>query len=773
MCNRDQREFASLTENIRSTGQGIHRAFRASRRYLPFVLVMLGAALLIAAPAFGTRVLSAGDIVLVLGVACLALALVLGSPSQTSGAGPEQGVENGLERLKDAEWRLRDDESRYRELLDSQTDIIVRVDGGGRITFVNKAFCRLLGREPQAILGTPLSFAAQGRPPIDLAGLLDAGTASIEHSVVTAVGPRLIAFEILSLDNTTGQGVEHRIVGRDVTEERATEAKLARARDEAEAANRAKSRFLAAMSHEIRTPMNGILGMAGLLGETELNAEQRAYAQAIDQSAKTLLNIIDEILDLSKIEAGRLEMHPVPFAIDTSLQGVAELLAPKAREKNIELVWRIEPALPRLLIGDETRLRQILLNLVGNAIKFTDRGGVAVRLRQCSAEVEERHITIEVEVADTGIGIAPDQLCLIFGEFEQITDPVARRRGGTGLGLAISRRLARAMKGDITVESSPGSGSRFIARLRLERATSAAPVLPVSAEAGHPRVLLAVSRPIERQVLTECLHSLGAAVEIVEAAAVVEVVRQNSRQGRSFDVLITDAGVETTGPDDLVHQLRAAAPKPIRCLVLIDPTGRAGLGRLRAAGYDAYLVRPVRPASLASQIGIGSSPLVVPSGAEPRAQSRSSSPYRSRTILLVEDNDINALLARRVGERTGCTMHHAKSGPEAVAICAEMLADRVDPPIDLVLMDIHMPEMDGFEATRLIRQTYAAAGRSAPPVAALTANAFPEDRRRCLDEGLDDFLAKPFERRELEALLDKWCAGRGPGSDGHLDDCAA
>jgi PAS domain S-box-containing protein len=759
----------------RSTEQWLRKASQAWERYAPFWLLAVGGLMLGTALGLGTHVLHAADIVLTTGLICLALAFALALLRAVPRNGSASAVDQGLEHVKDAEWRLRDDESRYRELLDSQTEVIARVDREGRITFANRAFCRLLGQGPEALLGAPLRLRTSEAQALDVAGLLETARLRADHQIATASGPRWLSFEVIALGSLDGQRDEHQIIGRDVTEERAAKAVLARARDEAETANRAKSRFLAAMSHEIRTPMNGILGMAGLISDTELTPEQRAYAQAIDQSAKTLLTIIDEILDLSKIEAGRLELHPVPFALDASLQSVAELMAPKAREKGIDLAWRVDPGLPRLALGDETRVRQILLNLVGNAIKFTDRGGVAIRMRQGRSDSSDgRMIAIEIEVADTGIGIAADQMRLIFAEFEQTQDPVARRRGGTGLGLAISRRLARAMGGDITVaDSRPGKGSRFVAQLVLERVASSGPVLPVSQNRGTPRVLLALDRPVEGPVIAECLASLSAEVELVPPSAAVEAVHKAAAEGRGFDVLITDAGADTTGPDDLVQRVRAASRQPLRALVLIEPSGRAGLDRLRAAGFDAYLVRPVRPASLASQIGIGTSHLAPAHREESRSRTQEAGGQHKRTILLVEDNDINALLARRVGERANCTMLHAKSGAEALARCSEILADESEAPIDLVLMDIHMPEMDGFETTRLIRRVYAANSRPAPPIAALTANAFPEDRRRCLDEGLDDFLAKPFERRELEALLDKWCAGRGPGSDGRLDDCAA
>ncbi|HEX4893855.1 MAG TPA: histidine kinase dimerization/phospho-acceptor domain-containing protein, partial [Hyphomicrobiaceae bacterium] len=399
----------------RSTEVWLRTAGHVWERYAPFWLLAAGGLMLGTAVGLGTHVLHAVDIVLAIGLICLALAFALALSRAVPRAGAGSAVDQGLEHLKDAEWRLRDDESRYRELLDSQTEVIARVDREGRVTFANRAFCRLLGRGPEDLLGNPLSLPAVEAPVLDLEGLREAARTRADKQIATAAGLRWLAFEVIALGSLDGQTDEYQLVGRDVTEERAAKAALARARDEAETANRAKSRFLATMSHEIRTPMNGILGMAGLIGDTELTAEQRTYAQAIDQSAKTLLTIIDEILDLSKIEAGRLELHPVPFALDASVQNVAELMAPKAREKGIDLAWHIDPALPRLALGDETRVRQILLNLVGNAIKFTDRGGVAIRmLRSRSAAGDAKTIDVDIEVADTGIGIAADQIRLIF-----------------------------------------------------------------------------------------------------------------------------------------------------------------------------------------------------------------------------------------------------------------------------------------------------------------------------------------------------------------------
>ncbi len=412
-------------------------------------------------------------------------------------------LEKGIEKLKDLQWELTDNETRYRDLLDSQNDIITRVDTRGRLTFVNRAFCRTFDVEAGEILGTPF------KPEVlqhegDSRGLSEPGRRQrFEELVLTADGARWFAFEQHAITGEDGLVREIQLLGRDVTEQRRVQTTLAEARDQAEAANRAKSRFLAAMSHEIRTPMNGILGMADLLSETELSAEQRSYVKAVDQSAKKLLTIIDEILDLSKIEAGKLEIHPAPFPLDECLQSVIELMGPRAREKRLDLAWRLEPDLPRTVIGDETRVRQILLNLVGNAIKFTDAGGITVRVRRGGPDTPvlpselapqgPHHLCLSIEVADTGAGIAPHLIASLFAEFEQADDAIRRKRSGTGLGLAISRRLARAMDGDIEVDSALGVGSTFRARLVLLAQPGSRPVLPTKTERRARLVLLVSS----------------------------------------------------------------------------------------------------------------------------------------------------------------------------------------------------------------------------------------------------------------------------------------
>ena len=686
-------------------------------------------------------------------------------------------LERGIERLQDLQWELRDNETRYRDLLDNQNDIITRTDPQGRLSFVNRAFCRVFGVEAGAVLGTELKFdVLQGQKP-DQPASDPARRIRYEQLLMTAIGPRWFAFEQHGILGEDGIVVEQQSIGRDITEQRRVQAELAETRDQALAANNAKSRFLAAMSHEIRTPMNGILGMTDLLMDTGLSAEQRSYAQAIDRSARTLLTIIDEILDLSKIEAGKLEMHPVQFPIDDCVQSVVELLAPKAVEKHIELVWRIDPETPNRLIGDETRVRQILLNLVGNAIKFTDKGGIVVHVNaerpRFVSETGQRETTVTIEVRDTGIGIAPGLMRSLFAEFEQPDDAARRKRGGTGLGLAISRRLARAMGGDIVVTSEPGRGTTFAATVRLIVADGALPIMHRDTNQFGRKVLLALDGPIERRELSDSLQQLDI---LAESASTKDAIAVLSEAGTtSPDAVLVDAAAGAVAAGRLLELARKGASRPARGVVLIDQFGRDSLASFRAAGFDAYLIRPVRPLSLVSQLGLNGTADWAQQTSKDISRPLPKLPnplLRSRNILLVEDNEINALLARRVSERAGCHVIHAKSGAEALHHCESKLAD-LAAPLDLVLMDIHMPEMDGFETTARLKRLFATAGRRTPPIVALTANAFAEDRKRCLEAGLDDFLAKPFDRTELEAMLEKWCGAVAISRDGALDEFAA
>lgn len=700
-------------------------------------------------------------------------------------------LERRLEQLQDVHWEISETDVRYRDLLDQQADVILRRDVDGRLTFVNTAFSRVFGIEAADALGRPFApdmVATSELPPLDL-GRPERGRRSLQL-IKTLKGRRWYVWDEYEVAAADASGSELQSVGRDVTEEcrRATE--LADARDQAEAANRAKSRFLAAMSHEIRTPMNGILGMASLMHETEMSDEQRTYIAAVDQSARVLVALIDEILDFSKIEAGKVVLQEAPFTLAETAQSVVELLSPRAHDKGLELALTVDPQLQRTLIGDEARIRQILLNLLSNAVKFTDRGGIAVSLTARRPEGSEGQLAVAMTVEDSGIGLSPDDMQRLFMEFEQADSPQRRQQGGTGLGLAISKRLAQAMKGDIRVSSTPGRGSVFVAEIVLREAApddladSGAPV----ALDDRLTVLVAMDHAFERRSITHILRSASQNVIEVEAADALAAISKAAADKCPVDRVIVDVGCPPDLAGRILQAARDEAGGDVIGIVTVNVLARSGLGAFRAVGYQRYLIRPVRVRSLLQQLSGDR-------GDRPRP-GQATAPHAGRTapdacenpvanmpapadpvrVLLVEDNEINALLARRILEKSGCHVVHRKDGPGGVA-CALECCDGRRPPFDLVLMDIHMPGLDGIAAAQAIRDGYrerrAAAGAenappTCPPIVSLTANAFPEDRERCLKAGLDDYLAKPFDSDDLKTLLMTWVPGYADilGADG-------
>jgi PAS domain S-box-containing protein len=677
-----------------------------------------------------------------------------------------QSLEQRLEELKDLQWQIRENEARYRDLLDNQADVILRHDAQGRLTFVNQAFCRVFGRDRATVLGQPFRPAVHsGHRPSPLTPGAKVRSQRYTQQIETAAGPRWFEWQEQIAAGGEDAVWEVQSQGRDITEARRAEAELTDARRQAEAANRAKSRFLAAMSHEIRTPMNGILGMAGLLNDTELTPEQRTYTGAIDQSARALLSLIDEILDFSKIEANKLTLKSEPLAIDDCVQGVVELLAPKAYAKGIEIAWAIDPGLPRVVLGDPVRLRQIVTNLVGNAVKFTDRGGVLVtvgRQPEAGRPPSGNDLWIAITVEDTGIGIVPEALTSLFHEFEQAEAAVRRRQGGTGLGLAISRRLARAMSGDIFVASETGVGSTFTAVLRLERSGRQAPAAPPAMPAAVPHVLLAMDRPIERRAMRLALEGVGIPVEEGSLAQGRELVDSAAAASEPFTAILVDGMLGGGGAELLAHARALREGQAVQGIVVLDTSAKSAFSELGAEGFDAYLVRPVRPQSLLAALGAGFAVQPEPARAAPSQAAEAPRGESAVSVLLVEDNDINALLAQRLLEKSGCRVRRRRNGKEAVALF-ERILDAAEAPADIVLMDVHMPVMDGLEAQRAISELYARRGLERPPIVAVTANAFEEDRRQCLDAGMDDYLAKPFDRDALDQLLQRWCgAGRKP-----------
>ena len=650
-----------------------------------------------------------------------------------------------VEQLFDRNWELREAEERARSLLEAQGDVIVRRDAQGRITYANDAFCTLAGAAPEQLIGNEDELHVLAQGPVTVLG---DGTRVHDQKIACGDAARWIAWREVPVRSEAGN--ETQGVGRDVTDRVEAERALALARDQAEAANRAKSRFLAMVSHEIRTPLNGMLGMSDLLLDTELTPEQRTYAKAAKTSGETLLSLIEEVLDFSKIEAGRLDLEARPFALAPLVEEAVELMAPRAQGKGIEIAGFVDERLPAMLAGDAARLRQVLLNLAGNAVKFTEQGGVAVIV-----EPGETAGAARFQVRDTGIGLKPEDQARIFRDFEQADGSSTRKFGGTGLGLAISKRIVERMGGHIAVESAPGVGSTFSFTLPLPAATGEENHDVFAAPDLHGQsVMIVAATEIEASLLARRLSRWGARTCTATDVGIACTLLPE----RHWDALLVDY--------PLVSAMSAKATldkmEGTRRIVLIRPSERPELAALKTAGFTGYLVKPVRAASLAARLAAEDRFEHAPAEIASETETIGTSPQNDKalSILVAEDNEINALLARALLTRMGHRPSVAGDGEAAVE--SWLAARAAEAPYDLVLMDVQMPVMDGLEATRRIRAVEAESGATPVRILALTANAYAEDREAALNAGMNDLLVKPLDpdrlRQAIEAAAGN-CAG--------------
>jgi PAS domain S-box-containing protein len=666
---------------------------------------------------------------------------------------------------RNAEQELVRVEAQYREIFENSADGIYQSDPAGKFTMVNPALARLVGYEtPAALLADRNPRYAFGRREEFLKQMQTLGSVtSFESELTRADGVKIwVSENVRTVRDKAGVVVCFEGTVQDITARRQAEDERRRAHEAAEASNTAKSEFLANMSHEIRTPMNGIIGMTELALDTDLTNEQREYLTLVKASADSLLTIINEILDFSKIEAGRVELDPIDFDVRDSLADTLRTLTYKANEKGLELAYHVAPDVPEMVVGDPVKLRQVLINLVSNAIKFTEQGEIVVN---CDlAPAAPGHIGLRYAVMDTGIGIPKEKQAKIFEAFTQADGSTTRKYGGTGLGLTISQRLVELMGGCLSVESEPGRGStfHFTVQLQPSKLTGEKGSMASLVDLEGLRVLIVDDNATNRRILEELLQRWHMKPTAVDSGWLAFKALEGAQaQDEPFKLVLLDCQMPEMDGFTVAEEIRANSQWPQPTLIMISSATRRGdSAKARQCGIACHLTKPLKQSELreaicrvlGAQAGApgtdGGAPTRVPVPGGTGAATRS---YR---ILLAEDNPVNQKLALRILERRGHKVVIASDGHEAL----EALDRQA---FDLVLMDVQMPKMSGFEATAAIRQLEKM-GKRRTPIVAMTAHAMAGDRDRCLDAGMDDYVSKPINPAILFEVIERVLAGANP-----------